>query len=158
MKAKTSELTGAALDWAVTCANYEINIDYVWSNFRRECEYSTDWSQAGPIIEREKIDVMWCGDRWCAYTMTPDGVSQLITEGDTPLIAAMRGYVTSTLGDEIDVPEDLRILAQAEQLQHVKDLEDFDPMEKFVFDPNQEPMQLRQPQSLDIAEQLTKTK
>jgi hypothetical protein len=69
----------------------------------------------------------------------------------------MRGYVTSTLGDEIDIPEDLRILAQAEQLQHVKDLEDFDPMERFVFDPNQEPMQLRQPQSLDIAEQLTKT-
>jgi len=70
----------------------------------------------------------------------------------------MRCFVASRFGDEVEIPEDLRILAQAEQLQHVKDLEDFDPMEKFVFDPNQEPMQLRQPQSLDIAEQLTKTK
>jgi hypothetical protein len=160
MKVKTSELTGAALDWAV--AHCE---GIVWEQGDLDAgEYgpgfapATDWAHGGPLIEREKIDVMWCGDRWCAYTMTPDGVSQLITEGDTPLIAAMRGYVTSTLGDEIDVPEDLRILAQAEQLQHAKDLEDFDPMERFVFDPNQKPMQLRQPQSLDIAEQLTKTK
>lgn len=53
------------------------------------------WEQGGQIIEREKIDVMWSGDRWSAYCMTPDGEQQLVTEGATPLIAAMRCYVAS---------------------------------------------------------------
>jgi len=70
--------------------------------------YSTDWAQGGPIIERERIDVMWCGDRWCAYTMTPDKEAQLQTEGTTPLIAAMRGYVASKMGDEIELPNELK--------------------------------------------------
>jgi hypothetical protein len=114
MKIKTSELTGAALDWAV--AKCERVDDYIlyesfmtrWGDDEGDTyQYSTDWAQGGPIIEREKIDVMWCGDRWCAYTMTPDGQSQLITEGETPLIAAMRGYVASKLGEEVEVPDDV---------------------------------------------------
>jgi len=126
MKIKTSELTGAALDWAVTCANYEINIDYVWSNFRRECHYSTNWAQGGPIIEREGISI-GChleGAEWFAQNYWGEYESS----GPTALIAAMRCFVASRLGDEIDIPKDLRILAQAEQLQHAKDLEDFDPI------------------------------
>jgi hypothetical protein len=147
---KTSELTGADLDWAV--------------NQIEECcddpcapLFSTDWLQGGPIIEREGISI-WVFDDVTWKAETPFVGVDCVYEGPTPLIAAMRCFVASKLGDEIDIPEDLRILAQAEQLQHVKDLEDFDPMDKFVFDPSQEPMQLRQPQSLDIAEQLTKTK
>ncbi len=154
MKAKTSELIYEALDWAVTHANYEINGDEVWR--QDKCDYSTDWAWGGPIIEREGISI-GChldGAEWFAQNYWGEYESS----GPTALIAAMRCFVASRFGDEIDIPEDLRILAQAEQLQHVKDLEDFDPMEKFVFDPNQEPMQLRQPQSLGIAEQLTKTK
>jgi len=126
MKIKTSELTGAALDWAVTCANYEINIDYVWSNFRRECHYSTNWAQGGPIIEREGISI-GChleGAEWFAQNYWGEYESS----GPTALIAAMRCFVASRLGDEIDIPKDLPILAQAEQLQHAKDLEDFDPI------------------------------
>jgi len=72
---------------------------------------STDWLQGGAIIEREKIDVMWCGDRWCAYTADAECTTgddrQLVTEGATPLIAAMRGYVASKLGDEVELPEEL---------------------------------------------------
>jgi hypothetical protein len=30
------------------------------------------------------------------------------TDGPTPLIAAMRCYVASKLGDEIDIPEELK--------------------------------------------------
>jgi len=100
MKVKTSELQGVALDWAVTKAMGEYKLTAVPN-------YSTDWAQGGPIVEREKIDVMWCGDRWCAYTMTPDKELQLQTEGPTPLIAAMRGYVASKMGDEIEVPDEL---------------------------------------------------
>jgi hypothetical protein len=109
---KTSELTGAALDWAVTHANYEINFDYVWSNFRRECEYSTDWAQGGPIIEREWIEVVpWPneadeGERWQATQH--DLPHRVYCSGPTPLIAAMRCFVASRLGDEIEIPEELK--------------------------------------------------
>jgi len=109
---KTSELTGAALNWAVAkCEGYfDIGMASVRDGVADVFYFdpwtpSTDWSQGGAIIEREKIDVMWCGDRWCAYTMCGD--KQLVTEGDTPLITAMRGYVASKLGDEVELPEEL---------------------------------------------------
>jgi len=113
---KTSELTGAALDWAVAKCEGAINGDDLDVGFILEGGYSpsTDWAQGGSIIEREKIDVMWCGDRWCAYTMCGD--KQLVTEGVTPLIAAMRGYVASKLGDEVELPEEIN----AEQAAFVK--------------------------------------
>ena len=95
---KTSELTGAALDWAVTkCMGYN---ESVWRNFRNECLYSTDWAQGGPIIEREKITL----------DVFEDGVwvASEYKEGPTPLIAAMRCYVASKLGDDVDIPEELK--------------------------------------------------
>ena len=70
-----------------------------------DCAYSTSWQEGGPIIERGKLDVMWCGDRWCAYAMTPDKHD---CYGPTPLIAAMRCFVASRLGDEVEVPEELQ--------------------------------------------------
>lgn len=127
---RTSDLTGPALDWAVAMAEGDKvfrprvgrptdwdKADDRWvvraqvANVAWFADYtytpSTDWSQGGPIIEREKLDVMWCGDRWCAYAMTPDKETQLVDEGPTPLIAAMRCYVASRLGDTIDIPEEL---------------------------------------------------
>ena len=115
MPMKTSELTGAALDWAVAkCEDLEHYFEdglvcLKGQPFDTHWLYwtpSTDWAQGGPIIEREKIDVMWCGDRWCAYTMCGD--KQLVTEGNTPLITAMRGYVASKLGDEIELPKEMK--------------------------------------------------
>jgi hypothetical protein len=48
IKLKTSELTGAALDWAVArCELGEAINEIDDPHF-----YSTDWAQAGPIIER----------------------------------------------------------------------------------------------------------
>ena len=121
---KTSELTGAALDWAVAkCEGYEIvrmrgnEITFLdrtddGALNERQIGYSTDWAQGGAIIEREKIDVMWCGDRWCAYTADAECTTgddrQLVTEGSTPLIAAMRGYVASKLGDEVELPKEMK--------------------------------------------------
>ena len=71
---------------------------------------STDWSQGGPIIEREWI----CVDRlfngqWCAAkrTLNDDDAMRHRTNGPTPLIAAMRCFVASRLGDEVDVPDEL---------------------------------------------------
>jgi hypothetical protein len=118
---KTSELTGLALDWAVAkCEGYtglhkiagrmphepqlgiwpprkEYGVMDLW-----ELSYSTDWAQGGPIIEREKIAIFLGGsDEWVAT----DGIKT--KTADLPLIAAMRCYVASKLGDEVDIPEEL---------------------------------------------------
>jgi hypothetical protein len=99
---KTSELTGAALDWAVQIAEGYVQPDPI--DFARNCfKPSTDWSQGGPIIEREKIAIDFDGSVWCAS----DNHKPLANYGPTPLIAAMRCYVASKLGDNIDIPKGL---------------------------------------------------
>ena len=116
---KTSELTGAALDWAVAEAQgikvYRsksgkwMTANYGEFNHRHGAPWylpSTDWEQGGPIIEREKISVWARGDEWAAETFIPNHEGREET-GPTPLIAAMRCYVTSKLGDEIEIPEEM---------------------------------------------------
>jgi hypothetical protein len=97
---KTSELEGAALDWAVAQCEYSP----VRYGFDDNCpEYSTDWSRGGPIIERERIRLDPRG-LWCAAHDTHEWTE---STGPTPLIAAMRCYVASKLGDDVEVPEEL---------------------------------------------------
>ena len=112
---ETSELIGLALDWAVAkCEgrriefNYqyteEIRFDGWWqlgpNHWQPLNSYSANWTQGGPIIERENIDLMkvgsvlWRADCGSAY------------HGPTPLIAAMRCYVASKLGDAIQIPKE----------------------------------------------------
>ena len=109
---KTRELTGLALDWAVATIT-KPGIHGVDSLGKLRCvgDYasvyspSTDWSQGGPIIEREKIATRENGDsdewyackRWDYYGKF----------GPTLLIAAMRCYVASKLGDNVELPEGL---------------------------------------------------
>jgi hypothetical protein len=109
---KTSELTGAALDWAVAkCEGIGLGprglVVYYYEGEPAMWRPSTNWAQGGPIIEREKIrlDTTWnCEDgHWSARMDTVGGWWL----GDTPLIAAMRCYVASKLGDDVDVPEEL---------------------------------------------------
>ena len=95
---KTSELTGTALDWAVHFALHGSCEGYA------EHEYSTNWAQGGPIIEREKLDVFCSGNVWDAST--GDRHPNVIKSGTTPLIAAMRCYVASKLGDEVEIPKE----------------------------------------------------
>ena len=95
---KTSELTGAALDWAV--AKCERDSDANWRAHAGH-RFSTDWAQGGPIIEREGLTLTH-QDIWVAQTD-----DDLFAYGPTPLIAAMRCYVTSKLGDEVEVPNEL---------------------------------------------------
>ena len=109
---KTNELTGAALDWAVAkCEgrqepevvdNFAVAW-YTWSN----THYSTNWVQGGPIIDREGVcfefDVE--SELFTAYFPTKQGSAEGV--GETHLIAAMRCYVASKLGDEVDVPKEL---------------------------------------------------
>ena len=113
---KTNELTRHALDWAVAkCEGNEIKIrkGHFWIPTE---SYSTDWAQGGPIIEREKIGFTKgnevCDDWVASYSWVrprmdiDDSVEGI---GDTPLIAAMRCYVASKLGDEVEIPEELSL-------------------------------------------------
>jgi hypothetical protein len=96
---KTSELQGAALDWAVAKCEYFPVRHGVDDNCP---EYSTDWAHGGPIIEREGIALYLNGDDgWTGE----DGWKR--ATGHTPLIAAMRCYVAMKLGDEVEVPGEL---------------------------------------------------
>jgi hypothetical protein len=103
---KTSELTGHALDWAVAMAENWAGADFEVK------PYSTDWAQGGPIIEREKTALRAYDhetDKWSAEPSIDTVQIRLssFSTGPTPLIAAMRCYVTSKLGDNIDIPKEL---------------------------------------------------
>jgi hypothetical protein len=134
---KTSELSGAALDWAVGLANgWEMSLYGVDPSIRarvpglgvhapwRPTYY---WSQGGPIIDQELIQInpKWhnhqCavnpnwkergytaefGWHWEAHLLGPENIDDPFTQdGGTALIAAMRCYVTSKLGEEVDIPQ-----------------------------------------------------
>ena len=112
-KIKTIELTGAALDWAVAkCEGpYSVAACYYDENdlpmCRDEATYmewqpSTNWAQGGPIIERERIELEHDGFIWWARIKADDDF-----DGASPLIAAMRCYVASKLGDTVDIPAEL---------------------------------------------------
>jgi hypothetical protein len=114
---KTSELTGLALDWAVTAIENPDALKYGvedWRSRRRHdvkdgeflFRWSSSWAQGGPIIEREGIRLhrSHTGDWWAGAESEPHKP----ISGPTPLIAAMRCYVASRLGEEVDVPEELK--------------------------------------------------
>ena len=120
---KTSDLTLLALDWAVVRCECDIPAQFKsipallngtvrvfrgdTSNYSGPVSPSTNWAQGGPIIERERFNIVPTSVGWEAY---PDyGMSdELYETGPTPLIAAMRCYVASKLGDTVDIPEGLQ--------------------------------------------------
>jgi hypothetical protein len=115
---KTNELVGAALDWAVAEAEgfFDTKMasvrDGVTDVFYFESwAPSTDWSQAGLIIERERINISPRDGYWEALYLDnlfqEDG-SDYFQMGATPLVAAMRSYVASKLGNEVQLPEGLK--------------------------------------------------
>jgi hypothetical protein len=70
---------------------------------------STDWAQGGPIIEREGIDICTSNrGGWIATLITDWEEGAFVRgEGDTCLFSAMRCYVASKLGDEVEIPKEL---------------------------------------------------
>lgn len=137
MLIKTSELIDLALDWAVAkCEGYNVKLYRFWLESEntywkgKDCsfahndpvivfpdnvatspvpKYSTEWSQGGPIIERERINIRPNSSDLKFKTfvvISPTGQAHRHV-GPTPLIAAMRTFVASTLGDEVEIPEEL---------------------------------------------------
>lgn len=78
---------------------------YPWDRDQVIWQPSTDPSQAYPIIFREKLSVNSCPDGVTWFSTNPS--YERTQHGPTPLIAAMRCYVASKLGDEVEIPEEL---------------------------------------------------
>jgi hypothetical protein len=112
MKHKVEELEGELLDAAVAQADgadYPRLVEHCQLAAGVKWSPSTDWQYGGPIIERERIDLKYLGnpgdrrweaDAWRTY-VHEDGESR--QEGPTALIAAMRAYVASKFGDEVEL-------------------------------------------------------
>ena len=121
----SNELIGTELDAAVARAlgRDPIHINGLvmalvpgYEMLRGAFSPSTDWSQGGPIIERENLcvgrkqqaDTNYCEvndpavDCWARTT-----AGGYLSYGPTPLIAVMRCYVASKLGEVVKVPQEL---------------------------------------------------
>jgi hypothetical protein len=108
---RTSELTGHALNWAVAKLEGITDWDSVDLVFRDDefCWYepSSNWAQGGPIIEREHIGLWSEGYDWEAKIQTGAGEWLVEWDEESPLVAAMRCYVASKLGEEVEIPTEL---------------------------------------------------
>ena len=120
---RTSELKKAALDWAVAkCEGWQetratdATGSYPWlvkegrDMNPKHYRPSTNWAQGGAIIERERLSVTPRDGYWEAYyhdNLFKDDGSDYFQKGATPLVAAMRCYVASKLGNEVQLPEGL---------------------------------------------------
>lgn len=131
---KTSDLAGAALDWAVAQSEGEpIRFDpmaigadsigaqyWIWdeqrgvgaSRFLRiggTYNPSRNWALAGPIIDRERIAFLDSSaeDSWEARCTKTHFMHPVHMRGPTPLVASMRCYVAAKLGDVVVVPSGL---------------------------------------------------
>lgn len=127
VRVNVHQLTGAALDLAVAkCEGWAWDVDTgehllklvvpgqdhwggpsIRRRELRELAYSTDWSQGGPIIDREHISTNWLDTQWQANVgFDPEsGESDADEAGPTSLVAAMRCYVSWKLGEMVEVPE-----------------------------------------------------
>ena len=118
MKIKVSEAAPIQLDWLVAKCEGKSGILHddgitrcivvaaASGVYKGTFKPTINWAQGGPIIERESIGTFKEGSRWVADFCLPNG-TLLETNGPTPLIAAMRCYVASRLGDEVEVPDEL---------------------------------------------------
>ena len=125
-KIKVSEATNIQIDWLVAhCEDMvesgaygdpvvldgELHLHYCDVVLDSPYAPSFDWSQGGPIIEREKISTLYHPDINCmTREISPRWIGSVVSisnSGPTPLVAAMRCFVASRLGDTVEVPEEL---------------------------------------------------
>lgn len=108
---KTENLIGATLDyWAAIANGHDVS---KWGMVPMDAWYSSRWEIAGPIIERERLQISYMPSdaehdvpRWYANPYPPlDATGGNSRVGRTALEAAMRCYVAIKFGDEVpDAP------------------------------------------------------
>lgn len=108
---RVSELSGKQLDfWVAKALGWNPDaftmggIDEIPAN--PGLPYSRDWSLGGRIIESDRIAIYFDGAEWRAGfdLAAGDGPGIYMDRaqwGATPLLAAMRAFVTSKFGDEV---------------------------------------------------------
>lgn len=120
MRVKTSEARGAVLDWLVATAKgfspvfehtlYDPIIYLSKMQKQEEDSYapSRRWSEGGAVVEYEHINIEYRAPfGWWAAWVRGGTEDEYGCTGPTPLVAAMRCFVASRLGDEVDVPDEL---------------------------------------------------
>lgn len=110
MKVKTCDLKGIELDFVVAqLEGIDVNEECEMEDEEDSCVLwtwspSSNWYQAGLIIERENIAITSNSFPWFVTEMGWWGHKENIhTNGPTPQVAAMRCYVQSKLGKEVDM-------------------------------------------------------
>lgn len=121
VEVKTSDLTGAALDWAVAQIDEVKTIMFSPKGAEPNKPFalfgslalpigdgeqgyapSSCWHCGGPLIDTRLLALKMTGtETWAAIAETGNGV------GSTPLIAACRAIVASVLGETVSVPKEL---------------------------------------------------
>jgi hypothetical protein len=116
---KTLELTGIALDWAVAkCEGETLSQSSLAFQVKEHgClqrphlgnwKPADSWAQGGPIIDREFIEFGVSRSdpvQYAAKMYVND--KRVIAHGPTHLVAAMRCYVYSKIGNKIKLPNNL---------------------------------------------------
>lgn len=119
VEVKTSDLTGAALDFGVALAvglvatgerviNGPILVSDEVDGLQREFSPSTEWAHGGTLLEKNS----WCLP-YRAVARYHLGKFESCTtggfphNGNTPLIAACRAIVAANIGELVQVPVDL---------------------------------------------------
>lgn len=127
MLIKTSELLDKPLDWAVAKAEQPVYSDKALVRAVRGDDNgigleldpfnpSTNWAQGRPIIERERLSVSPYQDEgWICVHPTDRWHGN--KSGPTYLIAALRCYVASKLGDEVEIPDELVTSIKTKELK-----------------------------------------
>lgn len=111
MKVKTSELTGASLNWVVASIEWPndsgIRNPELMSkeSVNEEYLFDKDWSLVGIILEREFINVA----KWNTQSgwQASDQLCKVACNGPSAMIAILRCHVANRIGDEVEVPDHL---------------------------------------------------
>jgi hypothetical protein len=124
-KVETSALIGFELDWAVAQC---LDVQFVafagfagrgkWAAATR---YSIIWQQGGPILDREQIGVQCCYESgehcgWMADSKKLNHEEDTGQFGPTILIAGLRYFVASKMGDHVDIPWGVQCLELDESM------------------------------------------
>lgn len=134
MKIKTQKLQGNALDYAVALTNgflsplfkgevarvvlqtYAGETKVIWNpkyyghNGVDDYSPSKNWFDAGSVIEGSKISIQFEEGIRSAYfrdKLFCDDGSECWSTGETALVAAMRCFVQSKLGSEVEIPNEI---------------------------------------------------
>jgi hypothetical protein len=109
MKHKTADLEGDTLDYLVQCSIRGERPLVSVAEWAAENDTgfhpSRNWAHGGPIIEGVRISIS-CGGltpAWRAKTIDKDRQYIVYADAATPLIAAMRAFVQSRFGDEVEL-------------------------------------------------------